>query len=202
MSLDSIGNIIDRMREIQEKINSFQTLGKPKFEEAAELPKSDFRKELEKNNASESNSLGKNHLASQVTGPFREAVTKASTTFGLPSELIQSVIERESNNDPKAISPKGAMGLMQLMPDTATEMDVKDPFNAEENIMGGTKYLSGMLSKFDGNLAKALAAYNAGPQALKDGKIPNYPETQEYVKKVMESYLKKSGIASTIDHEI
>jgi soluble lytic murein transglycosylase-like protein len=206
MQLEGIGNIVERMKEIQEKMNSFQNMGAPKSNKTedvtANVPVGDFKKELEKNLAVEKSDWNLPVSANPATGPYADAVTKAASTFGIPAELIQSVMERESNNNPKAVSPKGAMGLMQLMPDTANEMAVSDPFNPEENIMGGTKYLSGMLSKFDGNLVKALAAYNAGPHALKDGKVPNYPETQDYVRKVMESYLKKSGLASTINHEV
>jgi len=116
-------------------------------------------------------------------------VLVASRQYNLPSELILAIIEIESNFNQNAVSPVGAMGLMQLMPLTARELKVGDPFNPVHNIYGGVKYFNDLLRRFNGNKELALAAYNAGPGAVqKHGGIPPYSETRNYVKKVMKAY--------------
>ena len=115
------------------------------------------------------------------------SILKASRKYDLPVNLIKSVIRAESNFQVKAVSHAGAQGLMQLMPATARELGVKNPFNIEENIDGGSRYLRKMLNSFGGNLKLALAAYNAGPEAVikYGGKVPPYTETQQYVRRVL-----------------
>ncbi|HAJ90406.1 MAG TPA: lytic transglycosylase [Rhodospirillaceae bacterium] len=116
---------------------------------------------------------------------FDEYVKKASQKYNVSSDLIHAVIRAESAYNPEALSIKGAGGLMQLMPDTATQYGVADRFSPEENIDGGTKYLKFLLDRYEGDISLAVAAYNAGEGAVdKYGDVPPYPETKAYVQKV------------------
>jgi len=116
-------------------------------------------------------------------------VKQYATQFGLEEELVEAVIKIESGYDPLAVSSKGAQGLMQLIPETARDMEVADPFDMAENIRGGSRYLRLMLDLFEDNLDLALAAYNAGPSAVQRyGGIPPYNETLRYVEKVKAQY--------------
>ncbi|SEU18751.1 lytic transglycosylase domain-containing protein [Stigmatella erecta] len=117
-------------------------------------------------------------------------VSTASLRYRIPASLVRAIIQAESNFDAKAVSPKGACGLMQLMPQTATEMYVKDIFDEKENIEGGVRYLRVLANTFEGDMVKMIAAYNAGPHAVRKygGNVPPYTETQEYVRKVLQLY--------------
>lgn len=120
---------------------------------------------------------------------INSAIEESSAKYELDPRLIRAVIKEESGFQPFALSTSGAMGLMQLMPGTASGLGVTDSYNIEQNIMGGTKYLYYQLKEFDNNLELALAAYNAGPNAVKKHiGIPPYQQTQNYVKKVLSSY--------------
>ncbi|MCX7973334.1 MAG: lytic transglycosylase domain-containing protein [Candidatus Aminicenantes bacterium] len=116
-------------------------------------------------------------------------IQSLARTYGVPAELIHSVIKIESNYNERAVSPKGAMGLMQLMPETAKFYGVNDPFNPEENIKGGILYLKDLIRLYNGQTKYVLAAYNAGQEALKKyNGIPPYKETKDYIQKVMALY--------------
>jgi soluble lytic murein transglycosylase-like protein len=116
-------------------------------------------------------------------------VLDAARRHEIDPHLVNAVINQESGFQPNAVSKAGAVGLMQLMPDTAKSLGVKDPFNPQQNIEGGTTLLRGLLDRYHGQLDLALAAYNAGPGAVdKYGGVPPYPETQAYVRNIMESY--------------
>lgn len=122
---------------------------------------------------------------------YNNIIDQASERFNLKSSLIKAVIKAESSFDHKAVSKKGAKGLMQLMPKTVNDMEVADPYNPEENIFGGAKYLSSLMERFKNNIEHALAAYNAGPEKVEQyNGIPPYSETKEFVKRVL-SYLKE-----------
>lgn len=119
-----------------------------------------------------------------------QMVQKASSAAGIDPSLVMAVIKQESGFNPNALSKSGAQGLMQLMPATAKSLGVGNAFNPEENIEGGVKYLKGLLDRFNGNKILAIAAYNAGPNAVKKyNGIPPYAETQNYVKSILKNYL-------------
>jgi hypothetical protein len=112
-------------------------------------------------------------------------------------QVIQVRAAAESGFDPRAVSPKGALGLMQLMPGTARELGVSDPFDPAQSVRGGARYLRRLLDRFGGRLDLALAAYNAGPGAVEEhGGVPPYRETREYVRKVIRIFKKLGGGAS------
>ncbi len=114
-------------------------------------------------------------------------IKRAAETYNMDFSLIKAVIDAESSFNPEAVSSAGAQGLMQLMPATAKALGVTDSFNPVENIMGGARYLKGLLERFDNNESLALAAYNAGPGRVKQyGGIPPFKETQTYVSRVLE----------------
>jgi soluble lytic murein transglycosylase-like protein len=114
-------------------------------------------------------------------------IDEAARAQSVEAKLLRAVIEQESAYRPCAVSSKGAKGLMQLMPDTAGELGVKDPFNPMENIEGGAKYLRQLLDKYKGDVSQALGAYNAGPTAVDQaGGVPNIRETRDYVKAILQ----------------
>jgi hypothetical protein len=133
---------------------------------------------------------------------YRHIVHEKASAYNIDPSLIKAVIKTESNWNSRAISRKGAIGLMQLMPSTASDMNVRNPFDPEENIEGGTKYLKYLLEKFNGDLTLALAAYNAGPKVVeKCGYVPPITETRHYVDKVLSLYNGKMKYASfSSDH--
>jgi hypothetical protein len=132
-----------------------------------------------------SSGIGLRASAGGDPSKYEEAVRETATKYALEAALVKAVIRAESNFDPMAISPKGAMGLMQLMPDTARMHEVRNALDPTENIHGGVRHLRYLMDRYAGNLDLVLAAYNAGtkPVDLVRG-IPSYPETQEYVRRV------------------
>jgi len=120
---------------------------------------------------------------------YREMIDRIAGKHRIPASLVRSIIRAESGYDPWAVSVKGAMGLMQLMPQTAVQYGVENPFDPEQNIEGGVKYLADLIKLYEGDTRHVLAAYNAGQEAIrKYGGIPPYPETRNYIQRVMSRY--------------
>ena len=137
------------------------------------------------------------------TSRYDSLIEESATAHGVNPHLVRAVIQQESAFNPNARSNKGAMGLMQLMPATAAELGVTDPYSPSQNIRGGVAYLKGLLVKFEQNVELALAAYNAGPTAVtKYGAVPPYRETQNYVTRITKAVdvaPKPKGIFKTIE---
>ena len=134
---------------------------------------------------------------------LNEVVKAASGTYRLDPDLVNSVIRAESGFNVRAVSPKGALGLMQLMPQTASQLGVQNAFDPQANVEGGTRYLRELLERYDFDLIKALAAYNAGPQRVEQyGGVPPYYETKAYVARIVRDFNKKKLAAKTAAHPV
>jgi hypothetical protein len=127
--------------------------------------------------------------------PFQRIIRDTAKRYGMDADLIHCVIAVESNFDAKAVSRKNARGLMQLLPETAAHLGVKDVFDPEQNVDGGTRYLRELLGKYNNNLTLALAAYNAGPMRVDQygRRVPPFLETMKYVQRITKSYAKIKG---------
>ena len=120
---------------------------------------------------------------------LRQLVNQISLEYGMDPKLVDALVRVESSYDPRAVSRKGAMGLMQLMPDTADRLEVEDPFDPEDNVRGGVKEFSRLVDRYAGNLQLALAAYNAGEGAVARYRgVPPYNETRNYVSRILTLY--------------
>ena len=131
--------------------------------------------------------------------PFEKVIRDAAQRYNLDADLIHCIIAVESNFDPKAVSPKNARGLMQLLPQTAALFGVKNIFDPEENVNAGSHYLRDLLTKYNNNLTLALAAYNAGPERVDQygHRVPPYLETMKYVQRIAKSYAKLKSTNTT-----
>jgi hypothetical protein len=138
--------------------------------------------------------LRKINVADLTADRLEVLAMETAQRHGLPPELVLAVVAVESGFRPSAISPKGAQGLMQLMPGTAAELGVEDPFDPVENLDGGVRHLEALIKEHDGDVVRALAAYNAGSGAVQRyGGVPPYPETREYVRKVIARWRARSA---------
>jgi len=139
------------------------------------------------NGASKSNGYVKADTV--IPDSYLGIINTACDRHGVDPALVHAIVKVESDFNPYALSSKGAMGLMQLMPQTAVDMNVKNSFNPHENIDGGVKYLKYLMDRYEGNLSLALAAYNSGETAVKRwGTVPPFRETQNYVKRILKLY--------------
>jgi len=126
--------------------------------------------------------------------PYGQAILQAARRYGLDPALLAAMVKVESGFDPRAVSPAGAKGLLQLMDTTAAALGVRDPFDPTQNLDGGARYFSQLLQRFGGDISLALAAYNAGPGAVEQaGGVPPYPETQRYVSAVLATWRALGG---------
>lgn len=134
---------------------------------------------------------------------YHAIVKEKADKYEIDPSLVHAVIKAESNGNPYAVSRKGAKGLMQLMPSTAIDLQVRNVFDPEENIDGGTRYLRYLIDKFNGDLTLALAAYNAGPKTVeKSWTVPQISETKQYIRKVLSLYDGKNYSASSRSHTV
>jgi hypothetical protein len=142
------------------------------------------------------------YTASQRRETFEEPraiIKEAADRYGIDEALITAVIEAESQFNPRAVSRRGAQGLMQLMPDTAASLGVADPFSPRENIDGGVRHLRALMDRFDNNVPLALAAYNAGHVAVIQYRgIPPYPQTRAYVNRILRQVERREAAAGVV----
>jgi soluble lytic murein transglycosylase-like protein len=147
----------------------------------------------------EDNIDGGAQTSNSITSAYNRIINRKSDKYGIEPSLIKAVIQVESSWNSKAVSHAGAMGLMQIMPTTAKDMNIRNPFNPEDNIDGGARYLRYLLDKFNGNLIHAIAAYNAGPtRVARHRGIPPIKETRQYVKRVLSLYNNEKTIHTVL----
>ncbi len=206
--LSGVARVMGRMEELERRIRPEQN------EEAHEKPKSRFVDVLDRSEEKLKNTSGKKPEQKRTSipglapsdspkasktgkgrpGEWESRIAPLAKKYGIEEALVRAVIRMESGGQTEAVSHKGAMGLMQLMPGTAKMLGVSDPFDPVQNLEGGIKYLSQLSDKYQGDLTKTLAAYNAGPGRVDAyGGIPPFPETQRYVKNILSMYRKNSG---------
>ena len=188
--ISSLDFTLRRISSIEQGFNSLFPAGK--IDNVATTKEAqEFKEILDKTTTTQTTSKPTNVANSQPISRegIEDLIEKYAEKNDLDVNFVKAVIKQESGFNPQATSRAGAMGLMQLMPNTARGLGVRDAYNPEENIMGGTKYLKSLMTKFDGNPELALAAYNAGPYTVqKYNGIPPYSETQRYVKSVIANW--------------
>jgi soluble lytic murein transglycosylase-like protein len=191
MSIDSVRA---RIAEIEARIQALSPPIQPAVQQTEQISQLDSQNTNSVNtvqpfNVTLANATGEVKLKQdpgKYSPEIEALIQKYSGMNGLDPNLVRAVIREESDGDPHCVSSKGAMGLMQLMPEELSGYGVKDPFDPEQNIAGGTKQLAQKLKLFNGDISLALAAYNAGTGAVrKYHGIPPFPETQNYVQKVL-----------------
>lgn len=198
MLLTGLDITLRRMQAIESTFNSLSSIGADNAQSSLDFQKIlDAKAEKTKDTPFADkifSSKLSNNTPTSGNANIDALIEEYSAKNGLDSAFVKAVIKQESGFQPQVTSHCGAMGLMQLMPATADSLGVKDAYDPEQNIAGGTKYLKGLLDRFGGNKSLALAAYNAGPNAVaKYNGIPPYKETQNYVKNIMSMYQKYSG---------
>ncbi len=203
-------NLLQKIKDsnVKERVLSSPSSPNParetakKIESVIELDNEDVKKEFsqvleeirEKVNIRIDKSFPKNEVISYTKDlkdakSIEDLIVRLSKKHGVDPALVKAVVEVESNFDPKAMSSVGAKGLMQIMPDTAKDLGIKDPFDPEDNLEGGIRYLKRLLNKYDNDISLALAAYNAGPGNVdKHNGVPPFTETRNYVRKVLKAY--------------
>jgi soluble lytic murein transglycosylase-like protein len=187
--LTSMDKVLDRITQISRKMGipfGPQRLAKTPESRFVDLLEAERRKK-EKSGAERGTGAGRSK-AGVAVDDLREKISFLAEDYNIDEELIRAVIQVESGWNANAVSAKGAMGLMQLMPRTAEMLGVEDAFDPEQNLEGGVKYLSQLTDKYEGDVEKALAAYNAGPSRVEAAGGSPFPVTQRYVDNVMALY--------------
>lgn len=195
MQIEGLNSIIHRIDELnmrfgintanyQENVNKTAAAGGIEQEKPQRLENGSFATELDKAMSMESRGA----VGLNISGDTNSLIKEAAARYQVDPRLVAAVAQTESGGNQEAVSPAGAVGVMQLMPETAAGLGV-NPYDKRQNIEGGAKYLRQMMDTFGGDVQKAVAAYNAGPQAVKEyNGIPPYRETQDYVNKVLDIY--------------
>ena len=195
MQIEGLNSIIHRIDELnmrfgintanyQENVNKNAAAGGVEQEKPQRLENGSFATELDKAMSMESRGA----VGLNISGDTNSLIKEAAARYQVDPRLVAAVAQTESGGNQEAVSPAGAVGVMQLMPETAAGLGV-NPYDKRQNIEGGAKYLRQMMDTFGGDVQKAVAAYNAGPQAVKEyNGIPPYRETQDYVNKVLDIY--------------
>ena len=195
MQIEGLNSIIHRIDELnmrfgintanyQENVNKTAVAGGVEQEKPQRLENGSFATELDKAMSMESRGA----VGLNISGDTNSMIKEAAARYQVDPRLVAAVAQTESGGNQEAVSPAGAVGVMQLMPETAAGLGV-NPYDKRQNIEGGAKYLRQMMDTFGGDVQKAVAAYNAGPQAVKEyNGIPPYRETQDYVNKVLDIY--------------
>lgn len=195
MQIEGLNSIIHRIDELnmrfginttsyQENVNKTAAAGGVDQEKPQRLENGSFATELDKAMSMESRGA----VGLNISGDTNSLIKEAAARYQIDPRLVAAVAQTESGGNQEAVSPAGAVGVMQLMPETAAGLGV-NPYDKRQNIEGGAKYLRQMMDTFGGDVQKAVAAYNAGPQAVKEyNGIPPYRETQDYVNKVLDIY--------------
>lgn len=196
MQIEGLNSIIHRIDELnmrfgintaanyQENVNKTAATGGVEQEKPQRLENGNFASELDKVMSMESRGA----VGLNISGDTNSLIKEAAARYQVDPRLVAAVAQTESGGNQEAVSPAGAVGVMQLMPETAAGLGV-NPYDKRQNIEGGAKYLRQMMDTFGGDVQKAVAAYNAGPQAVKEyNGIPPYRETQDYVNKVLDIY--------------
>jgi soluble lytic murein transglycosylase-like protein len=180
---------VNPSRSFERVLKESQSL--PQQNQKTELaPKvNSVKAEIIKKAAAEKKEKTAKESVSDAPADVDSIIKESAAKYGVDESLVRAIAKNESNYRTDAVSPAGAIGVMQLMPATAEGLGVKDIYNPYDNIDGGTKYLKELLDTFGGDITKTVAAYNAGPQAVKAyGGVPPYAETQNYVERVLEDY--------------
>lgn len=196
MQIEGLNSIVHRIDELnmrfgintaanyQENVNKTAATGGVEQEKPQRLENGSFVTELDKAMSMESRGA----VGLNISGDTNSLIKEVAARYQVDPRLVAAVAQTESGGNQEAVSPAGAVGVMQLMPETAAGLGV-NPYDKRQNIEGGAKYLRQMMDTFGGDVQKAVAAYNAGPQAVKEyNGIPPYRETQDYVNKVLDIY--------------